>query len=228
MEQCCALLFLLSMALLGREVAIQEQAVSAAVLTNRPAQVVIDVGHGGFDPGKVGMNGILEKDVNLAIAERVARYLEALDVEVTLTRQEDRDLALSDSKRQKREDMENRVKIINEAHPDLCVSIHQNSYPKESIHGAQVFYYEGSREGKALAGILQESLVERVDPENNRQTKGNKDYYLLRNSKVPTAIVECGFLSNKREAGALCTGEYQDRIAWAVAEGIVEWLKQKN
>ena len=123
--------------------------------------------------------------------------------------------------------MQARVKMINETKPVLTVSIHQNSYEDPEIHGAQVFYYSHSREGEAVAKILQESLQE-IDPENHRRAKANETYYLLRRTKVPTVIVECGFLTNPKEAEKLSGEEYQEQVAEAVAKGIAKCLEYLN
>lgn len=105
----------------------------------------------------------------------------------------------------------------------IAVSIHQNSYSEESIHGAQVFYYTHSKSGEKSAKILQESMRE-VDSDNKRQAKENDTYYLLKKTQVPTVIVECGFLSNQKEADLLITEEYQDKMADAVVKGINEYI----
>lgn len=180
--------------------------------------VVLDAGHGGFDPGKIGINGALEKDVNLAISQKVKKYLEEQGFQVIMTRENGG--ALSDSKV---EDLKARVALINEKAPSIAVSIHQNSYSQESIHGAQVFYYTHSKGGEEAAKILQEAMLE-ADPENKRQPKENDTYYLLKKTKETTVIVECGFLSNQKEADLLVTEEYQEKIASAVAKGVQEYL----
>lgn len=152
--------------------------------------VVIDAGHGGDDPGKVGINGANEKDVNLQIAELVKLFLEANDVEVVMTRESDEGLYDADASNKKVQDMKRRIALIDEAEPALTVSIHQNSYPEEYVHGAQVFYYTGSAQGQRLAECIQGQLVELVDPENKRQVKANDSYYLLKKTGVPIVIVE--------------------------------------
>lgn len=144
-----------------------------------------------------------------------------------LTRKEDKGLVTTGDGSKKTEDMQARVKMINETKPVLTVSIHQNSYEDPEIHGAQVFYYSHSREGEAVAKILQESLQE-IDPENHRQAKANETYYLLRRTKVPTVIVECGFLTNPEEAEKLSGEEYQKQVAEAVAKGIAKCLEYLN
>lgn len=117
--------------------------------------VVIDSGHGGNDPGKVGVDGSLEKDINLAIARKLKAYLEASDVEVVMTREDDQGLYSEKDSHKKMADMKNRCDRINKTRPELVVSIHQNSYHEEGISGGQVFYYKDSEKGKKLAEILQ-------------------------------------------------------------------------
>jgi N-acetylmuramoyl-L-alanine amidase len=186
--------------------------------------VVLDAGHGGVDPGKIGVNGANEKDVNLQIALLVKEYLEAQDVEVVMTRETEGGLYDENASNKKVQDMKRRITLIDEAAPALTVSIHQNSYPEEYVHGAQVFYYTGSSEGQRLAELLQASLIKRVDSENHRQVKANDSYYLLKKTATPIVIVECGFLSNNEEAQKLCDQTYQEQIAWAIHMGILQYL----
>lgn len=192
------------------------------------ACVVIDAGHGGDDPGKIGIGQVLEKDVNLSIARKVQQYLEAQDIRVVLTREDENGLYDSDASNKKVQDMKRRVALIEETKPAITVSIHQNSYPEESVHGAQVFYYDGSRDGQLLAELLQKQLVEKLDPENHRQIKANDSYYLLKKTDIPIVIVECGFLSNQAEAALLARDDYQDRVAWAIHMGILQYLAETN
>lgn len=185
--------------------------------------VVIDAGHGGIDPGKVGINQALEKDINLVIARKVKRYLELSDVEVIMTREGEEGLYRPEDSNKKVQDMKNRVALIDSCGADLAVSIHQNSYSEESIKGAQVFYYATSLQGKALAEVMQEALAETLDKENHREAKANDSYYLLKKTQTPIIIAECGFLSNSREAELLTQDAYQDRVAWAVCKGILRY-----
>ena len=185
-------------------------------------------GHGGDDPGKVGINGANEKDINLEIARLVKQFLEENDIEVVMTRESDDGLYDASASNKKVQDMKRRIELIEEVKPMVTVSIHQNSYPEEYVHGAQVFYYTGSVQGEMLAECIQEQLVEKVDPENNRRIKANDSYYLLKKTGVPIVIVECGFLSNSAEAEKLCSPEYQDRIAWAIHMGILQYLNEAD
>lgn len=185
--------------------------------------VVIDAGHGGADPGKVGINNALEKDINLEIALILKKFLEAEDIRVVMTREDENGLYDEGASNKKVQDMKRRLAIIEEADPELVVSIHQNSYHEEYVKGAQVFFYQTSERSKVLADILQEQLA-LLDPENKRQAKGNDSYYLLKKTGKPIVIVECGFLSNSEEAGRLITPVYQERLAWNIHMGIMKYL----
>ncbi len=185
--------------------------------------IVLDAGHGGFDSGKVGVNGSLEKELNLQIAEKCKKYLEQSGYKVVMTREDDNGLYDASSKNKKREDMNARVNLMNTSDAVLAVSIHQNSYTGAACSGAQVFYYNGSEAGKQLAGYIQDSIIVRVQPQNTRQIKANSDYFILKYSKVPTVIVECGFLSNAGEEQNLCDDIYQEKLAWAITMGIVQY-----
>lgn len=186
--------------------------------------IVIDAGHGGDDPGKIGINNALEKDVNLKIAYKLKSFLESSDVKVVLTREGDAGLYLADASNKKSDDMKKRCAVIDAAEPVFTVSIHQNSYHEESIHGAQVFYYEQSPEGKKIAECIQRCLKEKLDPNNKRAAKANTSYYLLKKTSNPTVIVECGFLSNYEEAEKLVDDYYQEKVAWAIHMAIMELL----
>ena len=187
--------------------------------------IVLDAGHGGFDSGKVGVSGSLEKEINLQIALKCKKNLEQSGYKVLMTRQDDNGLYEATSNNKKRDDMNRRVEMMNASDVSLAVSIHQNSYTGADCSGAQVFYYKTSEEGKKLAGYIQESLITRVQPQNTRQIKSNSDYFILKYSRVPTVIVECGFLSNVSEEAQLCDEIYQEKIAWAITMGILQYTQ---
>lgn len=195
-----------------------------ATMEQNSAVVVLDPGHGGEDPGKVGATGITEKQLNLAIAQKTAELLEKKGVHAVLTRESDTSLGASSGKFKKSEDLRERIRTITEENAVLAVSIHQNSYPGAPCTGAQVFYYSGSDEGCRLAQVLQSALEAELQPQKGRKAKANKDYYLLRKSPCVTVIAECGFLSTPSEEALLCTEEYQERIAKAIADGILDYL----
>lgn len=189
--------------------------------------VVIDAGHGGFDPGKVGINKALEKDINLSIAYKLKSLLEQNDIEVIMTRTNDKGLYRKSDHNKKMVDMKNRIMTINRSNAIIAISIHQNSFSQQSSRGAQVFYYKTSEEGKMLAEIIQKSLKDTLKDGNRRLAKGNDKYYLLKNSRYPLVIVECGFLSNWEEANLLCEENYQEKLAWAIHLGIMEYINKK-
>lgn len=201
-----------------------EKYVNSDKVEKKEYTVVLDAGHGSSDSGKVGINGVLEKDINLSISKETKKHLEKKGIRVVMTRDKDESLAEGENGNQKVQDMKARVKRINDTKPNLAVSIHQNSYHEESIHGAQVFYYEHSESGEKDARILQEALLA-VDPDNTRQVKANTTYYLLKRTEVPILIIECGFLSNQEEAEKLASEDYQKEIAKAIANGIESCLK---
>jgi len=202
----------------------------AAVFSGRENQkettIVIDAGHGGKDPGKVGVSGVLEKDINLAIAMKLRTCLEQDGIRVVMTRETDAGLYSENAQNKKREDMEARVRMIEDAEPVLTVSIHQNSYPTGDCKGAQMFYYKDSEESKKLAEILQKKFPELLQDGNKRQAKANSDYYLLRKTADPIVIAECGFLSNATEEALLASEEYQERVAEVLYQGIMQYVSE--
>lgn len=188
--------------------------------------IVIDAGHGGDDPGKIGINGALEKDLNLEIARKVESLLRLEGIETVLTRTGSEGLYDAGAENKKVQDMKRRIEKIEEASPMLTVSIHQNSYPEEYVKGAQVFYYKDSKESENAAKVMQESLKQRLDPQNHREAKANASYFLLKKTSSPIIIVECGFLSNQEEAKKLSDPAYQEQVAWAVFMGIMQTVNQ--
>lgn len=190
--------------------------------------VVIDAGHGGFDPGKVGVNNALEKEINLSIAYKLKVFLEQNDIKVIMTREDDNGLYENSDKNRKMSDLKKRVSIINSSDAIIAISIHQNSFTQEKYKGTQVFYHQKSDDGKILAEIIQERIKKSLNNDNNRIAKSNDSYYMLKQTKCPLAIVECGFLSNWEEANLLCDDYYQEKMAWAIHLGIMEYINEKT
>ncbi len=188
--------------------------------------IVIDAGHGGEDPGKVGVDGILEKEINLAISKKLKRCLEKENRRVIMTREDENGLYEEGSDHKKLEDMRKRCEKIDAANPQLTVSIHQNSYTQESVCGPQVFYFTHSSEAEKIANAIQEALNEELKIERPRQCKANDTYYLLKHTKTPVVIVECGFLSNRTEAEKLNTQVYQQDVAEAICKGILSYMQK--
>lgn len=197
----------------------------SAKTTEEPSRcIVLDAGHGGSDPGKVGCNDVLEKDINLSIVYKLKTLFENKGFEVVLTRTDDKPLADDNAKNMKIEDMRNRVALITKTMPVMTISIHQNSFPDGSISGPQVFFYDQSPEGEAIAATLQDTLNTVMEPPKPRASKSNDDYYILKKTPTPTVIVECGFLSNEKEAADLTTEAYQEKLARAIFLGTCEYL----
>jgi N-acetylmuramoyl-L-alanine amidase len=190
--------------------------------------LVVDAGHGGAAPGMIGVGDLEEKGINLAVAEKVRKELTDRGFTVVMTRESDIGLYEENSTNQKAQDLQKRISIIQEAEPLLTVSIHQNSYPDSAVKGPQVFYYQDSIEGERLAKNIQEMLNTQLSIERPREAKGNTSYYLLKRSPGVLNIVECGFLTNADEAELLQTEEYQQKVASAITDGIVEFLKNTD
>ncbi|MCI8448128.1 MAG: N-acetylmuramoyl-L-alanine amidase CwlD [Eubacterium sp.] len=188
--------------------------------------IMIDVGHGGFDSGKVGVNGELEKDINLQIALKLKKTLEDQGMSVIMTREEDKGLYDEGASNKKAQDLQRRCDLINEKKPLMTISIHQNSYTSPQIKGAQVFYYTTSAESQKLAEIIQKTLIEQVDPDNHREAKPNDSYYMLKRTSSVIVIVECGFLSNPEEAAKLTDEEYQQKLVEAICQGAFQYMEK--
>ncbi len=179
--------------------------------------VVIDPGHGGIDGGVVGTNTRKkESDINLGISLSLRHFLREAGYNVVMTRTSDVDLA-GGAKPFKKSDMLARKKIIDDSSPDFVLSVHQNSYPRKDISGAQVFYAPGSEEGKENADKVQSVLNGALDSD---RTAKSGDYYILQCSPVPSLLVECGFLSNPTEEALLVTADYQQKVAYALCSSI--------
>lgn len=190
--------------------------------------VIIDAGHGGKDPGKVGINNALEKDINLNIALKLKKMLELNDINVIMIREDDRGLYSNSDSNKKAADMRKRVEIINNSGALIAISIHQNSYTSESIKGAQVFYFRNSTESKTYAEIMQEQLKTTLQDGNKRVAKANDNYYMLKKTQIPIVIVECGFLSNSQEAALLIDETYQEKLAWSIHLGMMTYINKSK
>ena len=191
--------------------------------------VVVDAGHGVPDEGAESSNGTSEAETNLKIALKLQNLLESSGCTVILTRSDENAIYDIDSKtlRQKKiSDIRNRVKIGNESSADIFVSIHLNKIPQQQYDGWQTFYKEDSEDGRKLATIIQSNLNEAIQKENNRVAKSIQNIYIINHVEIPTTIVECGFLSNPEEEKKLLNDEYQNRLAWGIYNGIIDYCYQ--
>ena len=214
--------------LVGLYILSQEAAQTMESMKHTKQLILVDCGHGGEDPGMIGVNQLKEKDINLAISLKLRDCLENAGYQVVMTREEDKGLYDEKSSNKKAQDMQRRCEMIAKYEPALTVSIHQNSYPDSSVKGPQVFYYEDSLEGEKLAVCIQNQLNEQLDIERPRVPKGNTSYYLLKKSTGILNLVECGFLTNPQEAKLLTEEGYQKKVAQAIMDGICEYLKQQE
>lgn len=205
----------------------------SAIVANAEPQnviVVLDAGHGGEDSGAVA-NGILEKDINLDITLKVRDMLKASGVTVVTTRDTDRsiyDSSAATVREKKVSDLKNRVAISNENSNNILVSIHQNKFEQSRYSGAQIFYSPNDEKSKLLAESMRLSITGLLQPDNKRELKeAGSNIYLLKNSKYPSVIVECGFLSNEEEAKNLNSEEYRQKMAFAIYCGILEYIAKQ-
>lgn len=164
-----------------------------------------------------------EKDINIDIAQKLCLFLEEAGADVYFTRSDDEALGQTKS-----EDMKKRISVVDESNADIMISIHQNAYPSENVKGAQTFYFKGSNGGKALAEKIQASLISALDEKNKRTAKENTSYYIIKNTEIPSVIIECGFLSNPDEERKLNTEEYRLKTAWAIFDGIREYFNESE
>lgn len=221
------LIFLLSIALYSLNAGIES---SANVTTdNTPKTVIVDAGHGGEDPGAVSdYSGIKEKDINLSIAKKLKELLQEDGYNVIMTREEDKleyNPGTTNITQKRKEDLTRRKKIMDESGADIVVSIHMNKFEQTQYWGAQVFYPPNSPESLKLAGCIQTSIRENVNPKNKRQPELKKDpIIILKDLKTTTVIVESGFLSNPEEEKLVGTEEYQNKMAFAIKKGIDKYF----
>ncbi|XER07440.1 Germination-specific N-acetylmuramoyl-L-alanine amidase [Sporomusa rhizae] len=186
--------------------------------------IVVDAGHGGIDPG-ANRPGILEKDVNLAIALALKEALHQHGAKVVLSRQTDVELSPEcDNEKVKgryHRDLAARLEMVEESDADVFISIHANAVSSAKRHGAEVFFSAKSAEGKMLADCIQAELCKVT--QINRTAK-SADYFVLRRNKVPAVLIEVGYITNKDERQLLQTPEYQQKLAEAIAKGISQFF----
>lgn len=191
--------------------------------------IVIDAGHGVPDEGAQSSRGTTEAETNLKIALKLQTLLEQSGSTVILTRSDENaiyDLDSKTLKQKKISDIHNRVKIGNESAADLFISIHLNKIPQEQYWGWQCFYKEGNEQSQKLAKSLQENLNEAIQKENKRVAMKLENVYIMKHVEIPISIVECGFLSNPEEEKQLLDDAYQDRLAWGIYNGIIDYFYQ--
>lgn len=189
--------------------------------------VVLDAGHGGLDSGCVGCNGVLEKDINLAVVKDLEQFLTLSGFDVVLTRSEDisiYDNGVTGIRNQKISDMENRLEIVKSYPDSLFFSIHQNQFTQPEYFGAQMFYTTNNAGNFKLAQIMQKNFAS-LQEGNDREIKLlDSGLYLFKDTTQPALLIECGFLSNEKDAKNLSDDEYQKMTAFTIYKGIMEFL----
>ncbi len=193
---------------------------------NPSITIIVDAGHGGIDPGAVG-NGLVEKELNLAVAKKLEAFIKLSGANVILTRRDDILLGDGDTVRQhKTSDLKERIRIMNETDNSLFVSIHMNKFSAPLVHGMQTFYASKVQGSDLLAQKIQET-VKLFDKSNNRTIKpDDNNIYILENATKTAVLVECGFISNEKEAALLSSDDYQNKIAFAIYTGIINYIQE--
>jgi N-acetylmuramoyl-L-alanine amidase len=192
--------------------------------------IIIDPGHGGEDGGAVGAGGIVEKDINLEISLKLEELSKIFGLETIMTRDVDKAIYEKKAKllrQKKRSDLRNRLNIVKQNSDDktILVSIHQNKFTDSKYWGAQIFYSEKNPSSETLAKSVRESIVSKIQPENEREIKpATSKIFLLNNSEIPAITVECGFLSNEEEAKKLDNDNYQTQMAMSIMCGVNNFL----
>jgi len=180
--------------------------------------IVIDAGHGARDGGSVGVNGTIEKEINLKYALALQKKLENAGFNVVMTRTDDTPLYDENAPNKKLSDMNARQKIIKNANPALVISIHMNSFSLPSAKGANTYYREGDEASKTCADLIQRSLNSYSGATNKLGKPG--DYYMVKCSYYTSVLVECGFLSNPEEEANLNSTEFMEKIIYSIYCGV--------
>lgn len=198
---------------------------SSDISDNLPV-IVIDPGHGGEDGGAVSDNGVLEKDINLSIANDTSALFYLLGFDILRTRKNDMALDSGEDTIRKRKvsDMKKRLEIFNSSKENTIISIHQNKFSESKYHGAQIFYSPNNSKSKQLADSIKYSVKGLLQPDNERECKkADGGIYLLKNTNNPAIIVECGFISNEEECNHLLDKQYQKQMAFSITAGFLSY-----
>lgn len=207
---------------------VTQRTVDASLNTVNYKTVIIDAGHGGVDGGTSADDGTLEKDLNLQIALKLNEMLNSFGVETVLTRDTDisiHDVTAKTIRQKKVSDLKNRLNIINNTDESVFVSIHQNHFGESRYHGTQIFYSKNNPDSQKLADFIRMPVISYLQPENTREIKqSGTEIYLLKNAQSPSVMIECGFLSNADETNRLKDENYQNKLAFAISLGIIDYF----
>lgn len=204
---------------------------AASAYSAQEAPIILDAGHGGEDGGAIGVGGILEKDINLSVTLKTNAVLRFLGYQTLLTRSADEmtcDEGLSSQRAKKVSDIKNRFSLLEDTNCLCFISVHQNFFGG-SAHGAQIFYSGGNEQSKQLAQALQDGIRTALQPENSRVIKqATDDIYILYHTKKPAVLAECGFISNSGDAAMLTDEDYQNKLAFVIAESTAKYLAERK
>jgi N-acetylmuramoyl-L-alanine amidase len=184
--------------------------------------VVVDAGHGGFDPGTIGVSGSEEDELNLTVANYLKAELESRGADVTMTRSDENAIAET-----KQADMDKRGEIIRNSNSDIVVSVHMNSFKDEDVSGPLVIFMPGSDQGKTLAELIQQRLNDELEPDSEGSARSD-NLFVLRAGNQPSVLVECGFISNAKEEKKLLTEDYQKKVATAICDGVEDFFSKNS
>lgn len=202
-------------------------AISTSSLPVSNKVIVLDAGHGKPDEGAQSSNGTTEEAINLKIVQKVQHLLEQAGSTVILTRSDENGIYHTDAaslRNKKVSDIKNRVTIGNESSADIFVSVHLNKIPQPQYSGWQTFFKQGNEQSKKLANNIQQALNASIQKENKREPLKITGKYIIDHVEIPTTIVECGFLSNPEEEKQLQDDQYQERLAWGIYTGIMDYF----
>lgn len=186
--------------------------------------VILDAGHGLPDGGAVGNDGTEEYNINLAIVKKIQSVLEVSGCNVILTRSDENGIYNFDAKNKKKSDLLNRTKIANASNGEIFVSIHLNKINVQNCSGWQSFYQKNNKFSQNLAHCIQNNLNNTITNTTTRDILPLTGKYLMDNIKIPTVTVECGFLSNISDLSNLKTDSYQEKLAWGISQGIIDYF----
>jgi len=190
-------------------------------------QIIIDAGHGGVDGGATGINGRLEKELNLEISQKLSAYMKLFGFDVIMTRTDDISLGEDAPKgKKKMTDLVKRLECANNNPDALFLSIHMNKFPQEVCKGLQIWYSPGNDMSKRFADIVKNTVVTDLQNDNTRDCKkAGSAIYLLDRMKNTSILVECGFISNKDECAMLCDNAYQQKLAASISDAVIDFKK---
>ena len=195
---------------------------------SKPYCIILDAGHGAPDGGAVGAGGTEEKDINLQIVLKLQEILESRGVSVILTRQDDSSICDKNARtihEMKVSDMHNRLNIINNSNADLFLSIHMNAFSDAKSNGLHVFYSRNHPEGEELAALIQDGIGKITGAKTHAVKTASQSLYLMKNPKPLSVLIECGFISNPDEEKKLTDDVYQSKIAFAIANSVISYIK---